>query len=37
VTEAGGAVILKSDARKRLFQNLQVKKQEKIAHPFLNG
>ncbi|QPB42752.1 type I-C CRISPR-associated endonuclease Cas1c [Rodentibacter haemolyticus] len=35
VTEAGGAVMLKPEARKLLFQTLQVKKQEKITHPFL--
>ena len=35
VTEASGAVSLKADARKLLFQSLQAKKQEKIIHPFL--
>lgn len=35
VTEASGAVSLKADARKFLFQALQAKKQEKIVHPFL--
>ena len=35
VTEASGAVSLKADARKLLFQALQTKKQEKIVHPFL--
>ncbi|TCP90136.1 CRISPR-associated protein Cas1 [Cricetibacter osteomyelitidis] len=35
VTEAGGAVMLKPEARKLLFQTLQAKKQEKITHPFL--
>ena len=35
VTEASGAVSLKADARKLLFQVLQAKKQEKIVHPFL--
>lgn len=33
--EAGGAVMLKPDARKLVFQTLQAKKQEKIVHPFL--
>ncbi|HGO5857015.1 TPA: type I-C CRISPR-associated endonuclease Cas1c [Mannheimia haemolytica] len=36
VYEAGGAVILKPEARKLIFQTLQAKKQEKITHPFLN-
>ncbi|OOS02427.1 subtype I-C CRISPR-associated endonuclease Cas1 [Canicola haemoglobinophilus] len=36
VTEASGAVTLKPDARKLLFQTLQAKKQEKIKHPFLD-
>lgn len=36
VTEASGAVTLKAEARKLLFQTLQAKKQEKIIHPFLN-
>ncbi|OAQ15415.1 CRISPR-associated protein Cas1 [Bibersteinia trehalosi Y31] len=36
ITEASGAVTLKSEARKLLFQTLQAKKQEKITHPFLN-
>ena len=36
VTEASGAVSLKADARKLLFQALQAKKQEKIVHPFLD-
>ena len=35
VTETSGAVSLKADARKLLFQSLQAKKQEKIVHPFL--
>lgn len=35
VTEVSGAVSLKVDARKLLFQALQAKKQEKIVHPFL--
>ncbi|WP_249849247.1 type I-C CRISPR-associated endonuclease Cas1c [Aggregatibacter actinomycetemcomitans] len=35
INEAGGAVTLKSEARKLLFQALQAKKQEKIVHPFL--
>ena len=35
VTEASGAVSLKAEARKFLFQALQAKKQEKIVHPFL--
>jgi len=35
VTEASGAVNLKAEARKLLFQALQAKKQEKIVHPFL--
>ena len=35
VTEASGAVSLKAEARKLLFQALQTKKQEKIVHPFL--
>lgn len=35
VTEASGAVTLKPEARKLLFQTLQAKKQEKITHPFL--
>lgn len=35
ITEASGAVSLKPDARKLLFQTLQAKKQEKIIHPFL--
>ena len=35
VTEAGGAVNIKPEARKLLFQTLQTKKQEKIVHPFL--
>jgi CRISPR-associated endonuclease cas1, DVULG subtype len=34
-TEASGAVQLKDDARKSLFQALQSKKQEKIMHPYL--
>ena len=36
VAEASGAVSLKADARKLLFQALQAKKQEKIVHPFLD-
>ncbi|WP_304335413.1 type I-C CRISPR-associated endonuclease Cas1c [Conchiformibius steedae] len=35
VTESSGAVNIKPDARKLLFQALQSKKQEKITHPFL--
>ena len=35
ITEASGAVQLKDDARKSLFQALQNKKQEKIMHPYL--
>ena len=35
VAEASGAVSLKAEARKLLFQALQAKKQEKIVHPFL--
>ena len=35
VTESSGAVSLKAEARKVLFQALQAKKQEKIVHPFL--
>ena len=34
-TEASGAVQIKDDARKSLFQALQAKKQEKITHPCL--
>ena len=33
--EASGAVNIKADARKLIFQTLQSKKQEKIVHPFL--
>lgn len=33
--EISGAVILKDDARRAVFQALQAKKQEKITHPFL--
>ena len=33
--ESSGAVMIKADARKLLFQTLQAKKQEKILHPFL--
>ncbi|ABR74652.1 subtype I-C CRISPR-associated endonuclease Cas1 [Actinobacillus succinogenes] len=33
--EAGGAVNIKPDVRKLIFQTLQAKKQEKITHPFL--
>lgn len=33
--EASGAIHLKTDARKHIFQALQTKKQEKIVHPFL--
>jgi len=36
ITEASGAVSLKAEARKLLFQALQAKKQEKIVHPFLD-
>ncbi|EHK89935.1 type I-C CRISPR-associated endonuclease Cas1c [Aggregatibacter actinomycetemcomitans] len=35
MSEVGGAVTLKPEARKLLFQALQAKKQEKIVHPFL--
>ncbi|TCT17825.1 CRISPR-associated Cas1 family protein [Bibersteinia trehalosi] len=35
ITESGGAVMLKPEVRKLLFQTLQAKKQEKIIHPFL--
>ena len=35
ITEASGAVQLKDDARKSLFQALHNKKQEKIMHPYL--
>lgn len=35
ITEASGAVSIKPEARKLLFQSLQAKKQEKIIHPFL--
>lgn len=35
VTEASGAVNMKPETRKLLFQTLQTKKQEKITHPFL--
>ncbi|KYK95300.1 type I-C CRISPR-associated endonuclease Cas1c [Aggregatibacter actinomycetemcomitans] len=35
MSEAGGAVTSKPEARKLLFQALQAKKQEKIVHPFL--
>lgn len=35
ITEASGAVSIKPEARKLLFQTLQAKKQEKIIHPFL--
>jgi len=35
VTEASGAVQLKDDSRKHLFQALQAKKQEKIIHPYI--
>ena len=35
VTEAGGALNIKPEARKLVFQALQAKKQEKIVHPFL--
>ena len=35
ITESSGAVNIKPDARKLLFQALQSKKQEKITHPFL--
>lgn len=33
--ETSGAVNIKTDARKLIFQTLQSKKQEKIMHPFL--
>ena len=35
VTEVSGAVSIKPETRKLLFQTLQAKKQEKIVHPFL--
>lgn len=35
VAEASGAVNIKPETRKLLFQTLQTKKQEKIVHPFL--
>ena len=35
VIEASGAVQLKDDSRKHLFQALQAKKQEKIIHPYI--
>ncbi|QLB19096.1 type I-C CRISPR-associated endonuclease Cas1c [Mannheimia granulomatis] len=35
IYEAGGAVILKPEARKLIFQAWQTKKQEKIMHPYL--
>ena len=35
VWESGGAVRIGDEPRKRLFQALQSKKQEKITHPFL--
>ena len=35
VAEASGAVSIKPETRKLLFQTLQAKKQEKIVHPFL--
>ncbi|WP_439294424.1 type I-C CRISPR-associated endonuclease Cas1c [Lonepinella sp. BR2882] len=35
ISESSGAVTLKAEARKLLFQSLQAKKQEKIVHPFL--
>ncbi|RRD90079.1 type I-C CRISPR-associated endonuclease Cas1c [Conchiformibius steedae] len=35
IAESSGAVNIKPDARKLLFQALQSKKQEKITHPFL--
>lgn len=35
IAEVSGAVSLKPEARKLLFQSLQAKKQEKIIHPFL--
>ncbi|PSJ80692.1 type I-C CRISPR-associated endonuclease Cas1c [Neisseria iguanae] len=34
-TEASGAVNIKADTRKLIFQTLQAKKQEKIIHPYL--
>ncbi|OBW94170.1 type I-C CRISPR-associated endonuclease Cas1c [Gallibacterium salpingitidis] len=34
-TEASGAVTIKPETKKLLFQTLQAKKQEKIIHPFL--
>ncbi|QLB16604.1 subtype I-C CRISPR-associated endonuclease Cas1 [Mannheimia varigena] len=35
IHESSGAVTLKPEARKLIFQTLQAKKQEKIIHPFL--
>lgn len=35
IQETSGAVMLKPDTRKLIFQTLQAKKQEKITHPFL--
>ncbi len=35
ITEASGAVNMKPELRKLIFQTLQLKKQEKIIHPFL--
>ncbi|OOF71146.1 type I-C CRISPR-associated endonuclease Cas1c [Rodentibacter caecimuris] len=35
ISEVGGAVNIKPEVRKLLFQTLQEKKQEKIRHPFL--
>ncbi len=35
IFDASGAVQLKDDARKLLFQTLQARKQEKIRHPYL--
>ncbi|MDO4906322.1 type I-C CRISPR-associated endonuclease Cas1c [Neisseria sp.] len=36
VSEASGAIMIKPETRKLIFQTLQAKKQEKIVHPFLN-
>ena len=35
ITESSGAVTIKPEARKVIFENFQAKKQEKIIHPFL--
>ncbi|SOD68633.1 CRISPR associated protein Cas1 [Alysiella filiformis DSM 16848] len=36
VKEISGAVHIKPETRKLIFQTLQSKKQEKITHPFIN-